>query len=163
VPTSPFQAHACRRTREYVSLHLDSELSELEEALLNSHLARCPACAAYAQGVEAFTSALRGTPLAEPSVEFALPRRTRRFGSAQLGSAAGAVITVAVAALIAVPGFHSSQSRFSALDVQRARKEMSFKEQQLTRIDGLPTGPSRPQAGVRAAEGTALSPDRSTG
>ena len=53
----------CARSRFWASLRLDGELSELEGALLDAHLARCPDCAAYAAGSDAATAALRATPL----------------------------------------------------------------------------------------------------
>jgi predicted anti-sigma-YlaC factor YlaD len=53
----------CARARFWASLRLDGELSELETALLDAHLARCPDCAAYASGSEAAIAALRAAPL----------------------------------------------------------------------------------------------------
>ncbi len=49
------QPHACERAREWTSLRLDGELSELEQVLLASHLDRCAGCSAYAAGVSAVT------------------------------------------------------------------------------------------------------------
>ena len=40
--------HNCDRARAWVSLKLDGELSELEGFMLESHLARCEACRAFA-------------------------------------------------------------------------------------------------------------------
>src|SRR5439155_23151048 len=53
----------CARARFWVSLRLDGELSELEGALLEAHLARCADCAAFAAGSDAATIVLRGAPL----------------------------------------------------------------------------------------------------
>jgi anti-sigma factor RsiW len=53
----------CARARFWASLRLDGELSELEGALLDAHLARCSACAAYAAGSEASITVLRNSPL----------------------------------------------------------------------------------------------------
>jgi predicted anti-sigma-YlaC factor YlaD len=53
----------CARARSLASLRLDGEISELEAALLDAHLARCPDCAAYALGSSAATAALRAAPL----------------------------------------------------------------------------------------------------
>jgi hypothetical protein len=49
--------------REQVSLLLDGELSELEERMLESHVARCRQCAEFRAGVTSFTEALRDAPL----------------------------------------------------------------------------------------------------
>jgi predicted anti-sigma-YlaC factor YlaD len=55
--------HLCERARFWTSLRLDGELSELEGALLDAHLARCAACRAVADGFDASTTALRSAPL----------------------------------------------------------------------------------------------------
>lgn len=55
------------RARFWVSLRLDGELSELEGALLDGHLARCGECAAFAAGSDAATIALRAAPLEVPA------------------------------------------------------------------------------------------------
>ena len=80
----------CARARFWASLRLDGELSELEGALLDAHLARCPECAAYTAGSEASITALRETPL-EPAkpVVVHVPRPRR-----------GALAFVTAAALI---------------------------------------------------------------
>lgn len=56
----------CARARFWASLRLDGELSELEGALLDAHLARCSECAAYAAGSEASITVLREA-LLEPA------------------------------------------------------------------------------------------------
>ena len=58
---------------EWVSLRLDGELSELEEAMLRRHVAGCGDCQAFAATAESFTSLLRSAPL-EPSAPFSRPR-----------------------------------------------------------------------------------------
>jgi anti-sigma factor RsiW len=52
----------CTRVREQVSLELDAELSQLEQRMLESHLDRCPRCAAYAADVRDFTDRMRSSP-----------------------------------------------------------------------------------------------------
>ena len=53
----------CARARFWASLRVDGELSELEGALLDAHLARCADCSGYAAGVTGTTAALRNAPL----------------------------------------------------------------------------------------------------
>src|SRR4051794_34149592 len=53
----------CARARFWASLRVDGELSELEGALLDAHLARCHDCSAYAAGVTGTTEAFRSAPL----------------------------------------------------------------------------------------------------
>jgi anti-sigma factor RsiW len=52
----------CVRVREQVSLELDGELSQLEHRMLDTHLERCPRCAAYADDVRQFTERMRSAP-----------------------------------------------------------------------------------------------------
>jgi predicted anti-sigma-YlaC factor YlaD len=93
------QPRTCDRAREWVSLRLDSELSELEQALLTAHLERCAACAAYAAGVETVTGAIRAAATERLRRPVTLPRRPR-FGVAaralQAGTATAAVLAAAV-------------------------------------------------------------------
>jgi predicted anti-sigma-YlaC factor YlaD len=56
----------CARACEWVSLRLDSQLSDFEEVLLEAHLERCPDCRACAETTTRLTEILRATPLEEP-------------------------------------------------------------------------------------------------
>lgn len=67
------RALSCERAREWASLELDGELSELERVLLAAHERRCPVCAEAVARTRALTSALRETPLVEPSRPLAVP------------------------------------------------------------------------------------------
>jgi anti-sigma factor RsiW len=90
----------CPRARFWASLRLDGELSELEAALLDAHLARCADCAAYAAGSEAAIGALRATPL-EVAKPVALP--VHRPGRNVVALVAAAAL-VAVAAILGALG-----------------------------------------------------------
>jgi Putative zinc-finger len=57
----------CARARFWASLRIDGELSELEGALLDAHLARCAECCNVVDGFEASTSGLRAAPLVKPA------------------------------------------------------------------------------------------------
>jgi predicted anti-sigma-YlaC factor YlaD len=50
---------SCARTRYRVSLRIDGELSQLEAALVDAHLKRCPACTEFATGAELTARKLR--------------------------------------------------------------------------------------------------------
>jgi len=81
----------CERARFWVSLRIDGELSELEGALLDAHLARCGACRAVADGFDGAAVLLRSTaqePLPAP-VTIGARRTPRRV-----------LATVSVAALL---------------------------------------------------------------
>ena len=99
-----FQArarHRCDRIREWVSLEVDGELSRIEQALVERHLAACAECAAFAADVGGFTQALRTAPLEPLAEPIVLPRRTRiSLRSFQVAAAAAvAVVAVGVAGL----------------------------------------------------------------
>lgn len=151
----------CNRTRQQVSLRLDSELSELEEALVAAHLARCGACSAFASEIEAHTEALRSAPLEEPSFEFTLPRRPSRVGRVYMGSAAAAAVAAAVA-LGGLVSLHSSPTRFTAPDLESSRERISAKEQQLEALEGVVARQvAQTRLGLEAAEQTTLDSNRS--
>lgn len=87
----------CDRAREWASLRLDGELSELESALLVAHLERCAECRVFADDVDAATATLRSAQLEPLTAPVALPRRTvgRRTRALQAGAAAALVVTAA--------------------------------------------------------------------
>ena len=86
----------CDRAREWSSLRLDGELSQLEQALLDAHLARCADCRAFALATEAHTFELRTSEPEQLTSPIALPRRaTGALRSLQTGVAAAMVIAAA--------------------------------------------------------------------
>jgi predicted anti-sigma-YlaC factor YlaD len=66
----------CERAREWASLALDCELSELERVHLRTHLAECESCAGFLAGLREVTHELRAAPLPAPSRPL-VPRRPR--------------------------------------------------------------------------------------
>ena len=87
----------CDRAREWSSLRLDGELSELESALLEAHLKRCNACAAFAVAAEAVALQLRCAAPEQLEQPGRLPaRRTASsLRAVQLGAAAALVAAAA--------------------------------------------------------------------
>ena len=87
----------CERAREWASLRLDSELSELERALLDAHTRRCAACAHYVDEIDAITGSIRSAELERLPRPVVLPLR-RRFAGAtralQAGAATAAVLAI---------------------------------------------------------------------
>lgn len=92
------------RAREWASLRVDGELSELERLLLRRHLARCEGCRSFADSLTAVTSLMRAAPVERPSRSLAPERqavvrprgRRRRLALAAalvaVGAAAGGVV-----------------------------------------------------------------------
>jgi len=159
---SPTLREVCHRTRQQVSLRLDTELSEFEEALVAAHLKRCAACWAFAVDLEVLTETLRAAPLAEPSVRFQLPRRPARIGVARAGTAAAAAITaIAVGGFV---GFDSSQTRISASDIQNARDRMILKEQLIQELESTTARLAQQiPRGLEAAKNATLNPTQGAG
>jgi predicted anti-sigma-YlaC factor YlaD len=109
--------HNCDRARAWLSLRLDGELSELEGLMLESHLARCSACRAFAADAAGFTAALR---TAEPeSLErpVSLPARRRTMRrTVQFGAAAALVAaSVGLGSLFGAVGSGHSRAPSSPL------------------------------------------------
>jgi hypothetical protein len=90
------ESRLCSRARFWVSLRLDDQLSELEGALLASHLAGCAACRSFAEESHATTGELRAAPAAEHEpVRIDVPHRRSR---PVVIAFAAAVITAAAVA-----------------------------------------------------------------
>lgn len=69
----------CRRAREWASLRLDGELSELEIRLLERHLSGCVQCRSLAESVTRATQLMRAVPLEAPLAPTVLPERVVRL------------------------------------------------------------------------------------
>src|SRR5579872_3809302 len=89
----------CLRAREWASLRLDGELSEFEEALLNSHLADCISCTDFVGRVESVTEQVRATPFEafERSVIFGRHRRISWRATRAAAAGAAVVATIGLA------------------------------------------------------------------
>jgi predicted anti-sigma-YlaC factor YlaD len=94
----------CDRAREAVSLGLDGELSELEQARLDAHLERCPECRMFRSESSTMTGLLRQAPREEMSVPIVLPRPGRLSVARLLQAGAAAAAVALVAGLSAVHG-----------------------------------------------------------
>jgi predicted anti-sigma-YlaC factor YlaD len=82
----------CERMRSVISASLDGEVSEVERATADLHLAACGACRAYAASLEETSRLLRAAPLEELGFPIVLPsHRLRLARTMQLGAAAAAV------------------------------------------------------------------------
>lgn len=107
----------CDRARQWASLGLDGELSELERSLLDAHLARCPECARVVGEVRAVALRMRAEPLVQPALPVVLPRRRTRARAFQIGVAAA---TVAVGISLGTLAGSLSHPRTSATAAQQA-------------------------------------------
>jgi predicted anti-sigma-YlaC factor YlaD len=116
---------ACDRARQWISLRLDDELSELDGVRLNRHLARCEDCQGVAAGMSQVTELLRDAPLVEPRsavvVPFARPSRARMLSRVGVGVAATAA---AFAAIVTAGGPTGSASIVPQF--RNAHEEMEY-------------------------------------
>jgi predicted anti-sigma-YlaC factor YlaD len=91
----------CDRARQWASLRVDGELSELEHALLETHVARCEPCRAFVREAEAVAAALRAVSLQrlpEP-VQLVAPARHGRVPMRIVQTATVAALVLVAAAL----------------------------------------------------------------
>lgn len=88
---------SCEYAREQISLEVDGELSELEQAALDSHLMSCARCRAYRASVADVSTQLRTATLEEPEFPFVLPHRPRiRVPVRAVQAAAAAAVLLVV-------------------------------------------------------------------
>lgn len=105
----------CERARSWAALAPDSELSELERKLLDSHLERCPACAGFAVEVAAIAAELRAArpqPLSRPVAVPSWRRRRRAYASIRAAGAAAAVAVMALGIASRAPLATDDQDSF---------------------------------------------------
>ena len=125
----------CDRAREWTSLALDDELSEVERALLVRHLDGCASCREFDVVLRAATDQLRATPVEAPSASFQPPRRVFplpvRRRAALVGVAAAAALGSLVGALADRP---------SGPAPARQAPEVSFLTKDLNQLREIPRG-----------------------
>jgi anti-sigma factor RsiW len=128
----PGHSVLCERSREWISLRLDGELSELAEKMLESHLARCAVCRTFESDVEVTSHLVRTAPLARPEQPIALPRGRRRVLFRPVGAVAATAAAVALgfaaflnlpsSGPLAAPHIRSVNGDNSDLRLQRAMR-----------------------------------------
>ncbi len=97
----------CDRSRAWISLQIDGEISQFESVLLRSHLRACADCRAFAGDVAWQTESLRSSPLERLDGTIEIPRRSWSRRAIEVGTAAAAVAAAAVALVVGIGGSHS--------------------------------------------------------
>jgi Putative zinc-finger len=113
---------ACDRSRAWISLRLDDELSRFEHVLLGAHLALCRDCRRFADDVAWQTQAVRGAALEPLSFPVTIPsRRPWRWPALGLstGAVAASIFALAVG-LRGAPAGHASTPLSTFKPAQRA-------------------------------------------
>jgi anti-sigma factor RsiW len=103
----------CERAREWASLRLDGELSELERALLDAHTRRCGACAHYVEEIGAITASIRSAELEQPRPVILPLRRSFAWATRALQAGAAAAAVLAITAGLSLQVGRSSSSHAS--------------------------------------------------
>jgi len=111
---SPSKGQLCDRARHWASLRLDGELSELEAALLDAHLERCPGCSAFAEEADGIVGALRAVALEPLHAPVVIPLRHRSRRVRALQTAVAVVLVLAAAALGSLLGVANRDSQSAA-------------------------------------------------
>jgi ferric-dicitrate binding protein FerR (iron transport regulator) len=97
------RAARCDRAREWISLHLDGELSEFERIVLEAHVARCSECREFRVELQGISLDLRQAPLERLGRPVELPRRTRLTArTLQFAAAAAAAVAVGAGSSLGV-------------------------------------------------------------
>jgi predicted anti-sigma-YlaC factor YlaD len=123
----------CDRIRELVSASLDGELTELEGARVQAHVAACTGCRTYAAGAAEASRMLRETPLEQLNVPIVLPGR-RLAVARKLQVAAAAAALVATVGLSAGLATLTSSPRSHVRSGAQAAK-LRFPEQELRMLE----------------------------
>jgi hypothetical protein len=121
----------CERAREWSSLRLDSELPQLQHAILRKHLAACHGCAAFDRDLAVATAALRKAPMELLERPVVIPRRSRsvlRVAPA-LAAAAAVVFVFGLGPLVQPHLFRSPAGPASS--IQRAPAGQASVEERL--------------------------------
>ncbi len=137
------------RACKWASLRLDSHLSEIEDKLLQAHLARCLDCRALADGMTAATLTLRARPLEEPAFAFQAPRR-RGARALRLRAATAAAAAAAVVGLSGLVSFELATGRAPSASVANP-KLIGLKEEQMDELDSAGRRPREVPRGLTAA------------
>ena len=118
----------CERARNWASLGLDGELSEVEQALLRAHVGRCASCAGFAHDLDRLTARIRRTPFVHPHRRAyeprAVPARRRSAGTSVLRLSAVVAAVAVAAGLGSLAGSLSSRQPAHAASLQFAPKAL---------------------------------------
>jgi predicted anti-sigma-YlaC factor YlaD len=111
-----FPSTDCDWVRASASAAFDGELSEVEALRLDTHLASCSDCRAFAGGVAQTTRMLQDAPLEQLGFAIVLPSRRLAFAhKLQVATAAAAVaVTVGVSGIVGSGWLHGSPATHAA-------------------------------------------------
>jgi anti-sigma factor RsiW len=131
----------CERARQWASLRVDGELSELEDALLEKHLDGCATCRSFAHRLAATTELVRATPQEPAEIAYAPPGR--RVIRLPVGRRVAIVAVAAAAALGSFVG--SSLQRPGPAPTPASVPQVSLLTRDMNQLRQLPHQTTRPE------------------
>jgi predicted anti-sigma-YlaC factor YlaD len=98
----------CDRSRAWISLRLDGEISQIESALLRAHLTVCADCRSFGDDVAWQTEQLRAASFQRRQIPVSIPRR-RSFARRplEMGTALAAAAAASIALVVGIGGSHA--------------------------------------------------------
>jgi anti-sigma factor RsiW len=132
-----WRTSTCERTNQWISLDLDGELSQLEQAALARHLRSCARCQAVSTQFSSFTRLLREAPLIELEREpaYAAPDRIRARVARRAGFSLAFVSLAAAAVFGGLVLSGSSGGLGSALAFQSVEQQQHFADIEVRRLE----------------------------
>ena len=147
-----YDSRLCERTRQWVSLHLDGELSEFELALLDAHLLRCSSCSRFSSVAAEATAHLRAAAVEQLERPVGLPSHARpRVSALRLGvaSAAALAVTTVVIAGALLPSKNAPLQHFSSPSVGAVEDDIQL-ARFIRRAQQVVPGPTQFHRGSRS-------------
>jgi predicted anti-sigma-YlaC factor YlaD len=99
---------SCERTRAAAALEVDGVLSQLELAVLDAHVARCPDCHTFRREIAELTSVLREAPAEPFRAQLIFPYRRRVRTVVTRVAAVAATVAVGLVSLSTATGIERS-------------------------------------------------------
>jgi Putative zinc-finger len=137
----PPRSGRCERARQWASLRVDGELTELEDALLEKHLEACGPCRSFAARLTAVTELVRATPQERPQIDYA--PRVRRPAAFPIGRRVAIVAVAAAAALGSFVG--SSLQKPAKAPAPASVPQVSFLTRDMAQLRQLPHQTKQPK------------------
>ena len=134
----------CDRIRELCSAALDGELSELDDARLQSHLATCAGCSAFAATAAQASLLVRATPLEHPEEQIVVPGRRLAVARKFQVVAAAAAVTMTVGLSAAIGTLSTSSSALRPHNARPSAK-LRFPDQELKMLERASQARSHPR------------------
>ncbi|MGB8005246.1 MAG: zf-HC2 domain-containing protein [Gaiellaceae bacterium] len=140
-----FPSTDCDWVRASASAAVDGELSEVEALRLDTHLASCADCRAFAGGVAQTTRMLQEAPLEQLGFAIELPSRRLAFAhKLQVATAAAAVaVTVGVSGIVGGGWLHGSPASTQAASSANLARGLHSPEAELKMLHQASVARSR--------------------